>query len=373
MTLIAIHQVRTKKGAPPEPVGVWAIDDEDSESSFYPPEHEKYRPRAQKALMQRPPQLRLMDWVEYKAKTSSNWRILDPFHDMFGLAFLTQVDSAMEDTYRQVHDEYLSEAALVLSQFSPRDWSLPTNGNDESAAQQYPQWGSTRFAISQSWWLASELVRRHPELIVYEMHPGDGMYDVLYVTTAEQLSPRKVAEWVSPEVRLNRVGTVQVHHGGHSHVVGDWSDVMTAPTPHTILKELEGITGWGSPEMAPPTTSRSVAYRFLATALTLTMNDRRVWDARHQTNDGVSERYAESMMTVPTIVDDLRVTPRLGIWGEPDSHFWALLRGKEPIVTVSMEGKLYYASGKTVDLMTAYDQHDRKMIPMTTALLTKWM
>lgn len=33
----------------------------------------------------------------------------------------------------------------------------------------------------QSWWVASKLVRRHPQLGLIETHPGDGMYDCLSV------------------------------------------------------------------------------------------------------------------------------------------------------------------------------------------------
>ena len=52
---------------------------------------------------------------------------------------------------------------------------------------------------------------------------------------------------------------------------------------------------------------------------------------------------------------------------------WALLRNHEPVVIVSIEGTLYYPSGKTVELMSAYDQHNRRIIPMTTTLLRKWL
>lgn len=361
MTLIAIHQVRTRKGAPPEPVGVWAISGEEGEP-FYPPEHEKYLARAQKALMARP-HIRLEEWVQYKAKTSSNWRIPGLFND-----FLT-FDAPPEEIYRQAHDEYLSHVAMLPSKYDERFGFPQAHGNAKSAQEeQYSSasWGSNRFAIAQSWWIASELVRRHPELITHEMHPG-GIYDVLRVTSPPSVWPR---------VMLNRPGTVQVHYEDHdAHVVGDWAHVLAASTPHTVVKELEGATGWGSPESAPPTTPRSLAYRFLATALTMLVNDRHAWDARSEFDDDdyLNEPNAGFVDTFPAVIEDLRSTPRLGIWGEPHSHYWALLRDKKPVVIVSIEGKLYYPSGKTVDLMSAYDQHDRRIIPMTTALLKKWL
>src|SRR5665648_243029 len=150
MTLIAIHQVRTKKGAPPEPVGVWAVNGEDG-APFYPPEHEKYLARAQKALMQRP-HVRLDEWVQYKARTSSNWRIPGLFDDFLGASPDT-FDAPPEEIYRQAHDEYLSHVAMLPGKYDERFWSQ-AHGNAESAQEeQYssPSWGSTRFAIAQSW------------------------------------------------------------------------------------------------------------------------------------------------------------------------------------------------------------------------------
>lgn len=366
MTLIVIHQVRTKKGAPPEPVGLWAINGDDGEP-FYPPEHEKHLVRAQKALMARP-HIRLEEWVHYKTKTSSNWRIPGPLGEDL---FESPVDTSLEAIYRRAHDEYLSHVDH-LSEVAMMQHQEQRTAVGEQVSS--PSWGSGRFPIAQSWWIASELVRRHPELIVSEEHPG-GIYDLLSVTSPEQSSRGSGPPPMEYRVMLNRPGTVQVHYGDNAHVVGDWAYVMATPTPHTIVKDLEGLTGWGTPETAPPTTSRSLAYRFLATALTMVVNDRHVWDARSEVDDSIyfGEPHVGHIDRFPAVIEDLRATPNLGIACEPHSHYWALLRNHEPVVIVSIEGKLYYPSGKTVELMSAYDQHNRRIIPMTTTLLRKWL
>lgn len=378
MRLTVIHMVRITKGAPPEPVGVWAISGEHAEP-FYPPQFEKYLHRGAKALMQRPSQTALEDWVDYKAHTSSSWRILKTEFDFQGDAStILPADTTMEETYRHVHDEYLSKVAGLSTSTDESSRSHPTSitdwetDNQDSATAS----GSPRFARAQSWWIASELVQRHPDLLIHEMHPAGGTYDVLCVTSPEQLSPEHGGQSVAPRVMLNRAGTVQVHFRGDTHMVGDWHRVMAAPTPHSIVKELEALTGWGSPVTAPPTTPRTIAYRFLATALSMLINDRWAWDARNEFVDSAGYHSGDPngyTSTFPAAIQDLRSTPHLGIWGEPNSHFWALLCDNEPVVGISIEGRLYYTSGKTVDLMTAYDQHNRRVIPMTAALLKKWL
>ncbi|MBE8146482.1 hypothetical protein IOD13_09295 [Brevibacterium casei] len=38
-----------------------------------------------------------------------------------------------------------------------------------------------RLIYLQSWWVASEFLRRHPEFDLFETHPGGGQYDCLTI------------------------------------------------------------------------------------------------------------------------------------------------------------------------------------------------
>lgn len=372
MTMTVVHQVRRKTGVPPEPVGVWLIQNGEARP-FYPEQHGEYLPRGRKALMVRPPHVGLEDWIEYKVQTSSSWRLLhsSPIY------LLTTEQTSLEAIFRHEHDVYMGKVA-ALQRSDEHDTSYETYlpGSDLQGEDSVPPEGPSRFSIAQSWWIASELVHRHPELLIHEMHPQGGG-DVLCVTSRQQLSPTWLEQRSdAPQVMLNRVGTVQMHLRSKVLKLGDWAHVMGAPTPHTIVKELEVLTGWGPPEKAPPSTPSSLAYRFIAAALTMFMNDRKIWDARNEFIDAVAfigdEPHARFIDSFPEVMADLRASPKLDIWGEPHSHFWALLRGKEPVVIVSIEGKLYSASGKTVELMAAYEKHDRRITPMTASLLKKW-
>jgi hypothetical protein len=214
-------------------------------------------------------------------------------------------------------------------------------------AYQPKNWSGERFIISQSWWLASEFVRRHPELVIHEMHPGGGMCDVLCV-----FEPGVDAFGGTTQVMLNRAGTIQVHYPQpterHPERIASWLEVTDDANPHRFLRRIEDAAGLGHPSKAPASTPRALAYRFISTALTMLGNDRHRWYARNEFWDTSSETdYEEDddlrqyLTRFPAAVRDLEHTTRLGVVREPFSYFWALLRDEEPVAILSIEGRLY--------------------------------
>lgn len=214
--------------------------------------------------------------------------------------------------------------------------------------EQVPEYHpAARFVIAQSWWIASELVRRHPDLVIHESHPGGGMYDCLTLLAADARTP--VAQ-------INRAGSVQVSATSDFSV--RWDQVMSAPSPHAVVKQIEAAAALRPPAHAPRSTRKTLAYRFIAAALNATFNDRHAWDARNEfidTSDwwpGDAELHGY-LETFPQAINDMRSSPQIGLWHEPESHFWALLRDEEPVALVSIESKLYVRD-RTIDLRTEH-------------------
>lgn len=116
-----------------------------------------------------------------------------------------------------------------------------------------------------SWRLASELVRRHPTVLrLVRGHPGGGQSDCL---------------WLLPlfgdqgDVRLNRVGTIQVLERFDGRTADgwqptEWSEYLFAE-PRGFLYRLEREAGLPTPSQAPSSTPRTLTYRVLA-AITAT-------------------------------------------------------------------------------------------------------
>lgn len=366
MTAIAIHRVRTSKGNPFEPVGVWVIAGGEA-APFYPHQHEQYRDRGWKAIVERPLES-AEEWICYKASTSPSWQLYAPKSALFDV---DRPDA--ESIYAEVRGKFEAKVTHPASDASSHETLRATGASAENAAPVPGGWGANRFAIAQSWWIASELVRRHPELMVYEMHPGGGQYDVLCVATPDQFTPNPSR--LAPRVMLNRVGTIQIHRGVHSEIVASWISVLEAVSPHEIVKEIEVRTGWGSPPTAPLTTERAIGYRFFAAALAMMINDRHPWDVRSESLDSSDWGLSRAGLIggFADVEADLDGTPRLGIHGEPHSHYWALQRGVETVAVVSMEGYMYRPGLKPRALMDAYVKSDRRLLAMTADLLRKWL
>src|SRR4051794_35374654 len=90
-----------------------------------------------------------------------------------------------------------------------------------------------RFILMQSWWLASRLVRRHPELKLIETHPGGGQYDCLTLRKDQ-----------GTRVDINRVGSI--------HVFSE-SDHLTVPINEMFEQESAAeLVARVEPESAHP-------------------------------------------------------------------------------------------------------------------------
>lgn len=358
-----LHSVRTTKNSSAEPVGIWYID-KSMAIPWYPEEREVFRDRGWKALTGPAPSM--LDWAHYRARTSPSWRIV-PLSDLF-----TDLrPEALEELYQAEHDAW---AAAVLQKKNAtaemRTWEKHLDARVAEQSQ-YSDWGVNRIVNAQSWWLASELVRRNPSLAAYETHPGDGMYDVLCVTTPGTMS----AEWSSPAhsqpiAMLNRAGTIQVHFGQKVPMTFAWDEVLTAPDPHALIKRIETVAGW-QPRLPATTADRALAYRFMATLLTLTQNARIRWDVRMNYGAEGHAYPRGALNDFPDVVDAARTTALTGVWAEPLSHFWTVRRGDEIVAVVSDTAMFFPRHGKPRSLMDQYIARKRRIEPIVSELLEK--
>ncbi|UJP10115.1 hypothetical protein L2X99_17490 [Microbacterium sp. KUDC0406] len=360
MTVILIHRVAMSEAAGLRPVGVWAIDD-DHERHHYPDGREKYESRGFKALFHRP-DMPATQWALYKADTSPNWEI-------------HQAEASFDFGMELDLEQILADAEVKAAAASAAKQAKARHQAREAATQEVVDaagWGAPQRVIAHSWWVASELARRHPELLVYEEHPGGGMYDVLAVAPVRHFAPNAPVGLAA--AMLNRVGTLQIHAGGEATVVSDWATALTAPAPFDTVLRLEAAAGWSSPASTPSATRRSLAYRFLAASLNAFVNDRHDWDARCElldSSDGIERNgYLKDF---PEALADLDLIPRIGIFGEPHSHFWALMRDGQAIAIVSIDGRIYPRTGASSDLLVEYEKHGRRIRRLATARLRDWL
>lgn len=239
--------------------------------------------------------------------------------------------------------------------------STPAVSTDFSAP-----WGlvspAPRFLIEQTWWLAAELVRRHPDHVIYEMHPGGGLGDVLMVRPSRDLREGDA------RIMINRGGTIRVvfHRNDNSLDQIDVchsAEALAEQNPHTLVKKMEAAARLASLGQAPASTPRSLAFRLASVALTSLLNDRNSWDWRQVFHDASGDDppvlpYLRGFPGARAEAREVSLEP--WDWGHPESHYWAVLRDEEPLALVSAEGSLHFPDAR-VDLSDAYASRGRNM------------
>jgi hypothetical protein len=366
MTLYAVHHAWIDDHAVKAPVGIWG----EGAISFYPPETESYRKKGSQAETEAS-QMLWAHWVEKRTEWGST----------YGASWsAVESDEPMDKVLTDLRAEFLMESHPIKMLPLPdpeQDSDVPeedSEDDEEDSVEPGPEEPAQRFLIAQSWWVASELVRRHPELVVHEMHPGGGQYDVLAVFAPPHDKARTI-------LMLNRAGTMQVHQNDGLNgvpdmmMIGTWSDALSARSPHAVIKQIEDVAHLDVVVKAPSSTPRALAYRFIATLLTMTVNDRHSWDARNEFIDSSGDWWpgdAELHGFVegfPEARRDFSSTPELGLWHEPESHFWAVLRDQVPVAIVSIEGRVYRAEHH-YDLVDEYAANERRMLPLVASILS---
>ena len=201
-----------------------------------------------------------------------------------------------------------------------------------------------RFVIAQSWWIASEIARRHPQLVLIETHPCDGMYDCLTLVDRYR--------WTSV-VDLNRVG--RLHVRGRTGFA-TWSDAIGAPDGHEMVRRLERAAELPARRPTPPTTARTLVYRLIARVLTSLIDDRHAWDARngfHDSSGGDAGRRGD-LDLFPTIRSDLDEDRQDGFLGDPACRYWLLTRADEAVAVLDGDGRLHRRDRSPVTLLPLY-------------------
>lgn len=151
--------------------------------------------------------------------------------------------------------------------------------------------------------------------------------------------------------------------------------MAAAEDAHAIVKRMEQVAGL-APIKRPRTTDRSLAYRVIAQALAMTINDRHTWDARSLFHDtsGDWDEDAERQAWISSFPTALAVTrrgglPRVGWYGEPWSHLWALTRDEAPVAILDALGTVHRPDGERVGLMKVYRSESASITATTCRAL----
>lgn len=211
-----------------------------------------------------------------------------------------------------------------------------------------------RFVIAQSWWVATELVRRHSQLRILELHPGGGQYDTLGIF----------------DLSLGKMTTHLNRKGGRIHLVEspnfepiEWAEVFSS-SPHAIVERIEKGTGLMSPAQTPPSARHTLTYRIIAVILAQMVNSKSTWDARSAFVDssGYGGGPTESLFDrFPSAGIQREAVGSVAVLGDASYGFWSLSRNHEVVAVLDQWGLLHLQKGQPVDLMKIFIANGRSL------------
>lgn len=224
----------------------------------------------------------------------------------------------------------------------------------------------------QSWWVASELLRRHPELQIVETHPGGGQYDCLAII-GEQ-SPDEL------HIDLNRAGRMHVHtliasrfdrtQWGIEHPI-EWSTELDQADRRLIPRYLEDAVGLAAPTQTPITTPKTLTFRVIYHLLLFALNEEAEWDARNGqlvSSGMVSGSEPPHFNNIESAQDALhRSTPHSG-QGNPRYDYWGMLRDDQCLGLFQTDGTLHRPGTDPVALMAIYNANKRDILPTSVEI-----
>ena len=226
----------------------------------------------------------------------------------------------------------------------------PITNSQRASMSEYTE-PSTKLQVAHSWWIVSELARRHPHLFIVEHHPMDGFYNSLGLVDLKSQSKQIVVD-------VNRPGSVHVHDGAAFAPIG-LTEALSFDDAHEVVKRVEIAARWGEPKTTPKTTARTLTYRVIARVLASMVNDRHQWDVVTEWNDGSWSDSSSNghFASIPLADYLLHTGPTVGVFGEPWVHFWALQRDGQTVALLDTAGRVATASGLR-ELLPSYRHYN---------------
>lgn len=204
--------------------------------------------------------------------------------------------------------------------------------------------------MAQSWWIASQLARRHPRLTIIETKPEFTAQD----------NPALIDSVVAPS---SRGAVLEIDRNGSLGRSSEpklqsmtWREVFEAGDPFEPLTRLEATAGLASPVGNPRSGRKAVVYRLIARLLSTTLNDRRPLQVRSgylQTFQLGSGCWPE-LRHFPGVAAALHDVRPDDVDGQPGYRFWMLKHDHRLVAVLDTDACLYLADETSTDVYKRY-------------------
>jgi hypothetical protein len=219
-----------------------------------------------------------------------------------------------------------------------------------------------------AWWIAAELIRRHPDDIrVIETHPGGGMYDCL--SLYRRYPQDSLVAHMNLVGHITHASWFDDPGGGTRSGVADarfnWFEVLAAEDRRRyVIEALEGVTGFESPGSTPPTTRASIGPRLIARFASAAAFSTRIWHIRNAFHDssGMWSGVNEWVRDIKGPGFEPRDSDHSG---EPHYRYWFVLDHEEQAAAVvDIDVGVAWRRerpGVALQLMELYESHSSKI------------
>lgn len=213
-----------------------------------------------------------------------------------------------------------------------------------------------RFVLQQTWWIVSELVRRHPDMWVKRYLHAEGGWLVMAHTPDAAL-----------QVVFDLHSGIQVHEQGIQHFI-PWVVAFNQNDAHTVVRKVESVTTLGKPMTTPSTAAHSLTYRLIAQLLAIKLDDRRSWNAIEVELDPILQGDPPEanplIRPFPTVLRDVKnqrdeIRELLGPDARLRPYLWTVVHDLEPLFVLDADGFVHTRDGlhPTMEIYAAA-QHD---------------
>jgi len=205
-----------------------------------------------------------------------------------------------------------------------------------------------RFQLAQSWWIATKLVRRHPELTILETHAGGGQYDSLSLVQNGQML-----------LSINRGASIHAHQ--HPMEPVPIEAAFADDDAHRLIRLLESATNLSARAGTPATTPKTLAYRVLTQLALATVNEAQPLDIRSEYLDSSGGSGPHGLLDqYPVAAERSRERRPDDPVGGPRQRYWLVLRDETPVAAVDVDGYAYITS-QVLHLPTLYAENGRSL------------
>lgn len=226
-----------------------------------------------------------------------------------------------------------------------------------------------RFKLQQSWWIASEIARRHQGIWVDRF-------------MADESGPVLVAYRHEDELRV----FFDLQHGvrlqsGAENAQWGWDKVFSLPGAHDLLRRIETTSVLGIPKGAPASSGHSLVYRLISRMQTMHVDSARPWVAVPVSVQPMVQGHAEPQddplingfasvhsdihsqrLQVAQQFDDVR---RVGT----HPWLWAMTRDVETELVLDTDGFVHMRRTGAHQLLKWYDEVNRDIDRLAVRVL----